>query len=65
LLLRSALQFLGVLIRYTNRLWHSPTYNWWRLPLKGLGWLGIRMRPSGKSQPLAGSNHLKMSDLRQ
>ena len=41
LLLWSALQFLGVLIRTTNRLWHSPTYNWWRLPLKGLGLLGI------------------------
>lgn len=27
LLLWSALQFLGVLIRATNRLWHSPTYN--------------------------------------
>jgi len=41
LLLWSALQFLGVLIRATNRLWHSPTYNWWRLPLKSLGLLGI------------------------
>jgi YihY family inner membrane protein len=41
LLLWSALQFLGVLIRTTNRLWHSPTYNWWRLPLKSLVLLGI------------------------
>jgi len=41
LLLWSALQFLGVLIRTTNRLWHSPTYNWWRLPLKSLALLGI------------------------
>ena len=37
----SALQFLSVLIRATNRLWHSPTYNWWRLPLKSLALLGI------------------------
>ena len=41
LLLWSALQFLSVLIQTTNRLWHSPSYNWWRLPLKGLGLLGI------------------------
>ena len=41
LLLWSALQFLGMLIRTTNRLWHSPTYNWWRLPFKGLGLFGI------------------------
>ena len=40
-LLWSALQFLSVLIRTTNRLWHSPTYNWWRLPLKSLALLGI------------------------
>ncbi|MDA3877162.1 MAG: YihY/virulence factor BrkB family protein [Halothiobacillus sp.] len=37
----SSLQFLSVLIRTTNRLWHSPTYNWWRLPLKSLALLGI------------------------
>lgn len=30
-----------MLIRTTNRLWHSPTYNWWRLPLKSLALLGI------------------------
>ncbi len=41
LLLWSSLQFLSVLIRITNRLWHSPTYNWWRLPLKSLALLGI------------------------
>ncbi len=41
LLLWSSLQFLSVLIRTTNRLWHSPTYNWWRLPLKSLALLGI------------------------
>ena len=41
LLLWSSLQFLSVLIRTTNRLWHSPTYNWWRLPLKSLTLLGI------------------------
>ena len=41
LLLWSALRFLGMLIRTTNRLWHSPTYNWWRLPLKSLALLGI------------------------
>jgi YihY family inner membrane protein len=40
-LLWSALQLLGMLIRTTNRLWHSPTYNWWRLPLKSLALLGI------------------------
>lgn len=37
----SSLQFLSVLIRTTNRLWHSSTYNWWRLPLKSLSLLGI------------------------
>lgn len=41
LLLWSALRLLGILIRSTNRLWHSSTYNWWQLPLKGLGLLGI------------------------
>ena len=41
LLFWSSLQFLSVLIRTTNRLWHSPTYNWWRLPLKSLALLGI------------------------
>jgi len=43
LLFWSSLQFLSVLIRTTNRLWHSPTYNWWRLPLKSLALLGITL----------------------
>ncbi len=41
LLFWSSLQFLSVLIRTTNRLWHSPTYTWWKLPLKSLALLGI------------------------
>lgn len=41
LLLWGALKFLRTLIRTTNRVWRSPTYNWWRLPLKSLGLLGI------------------------
>jgi Ca2+-transporting ATPase len=41
LLLWGALKFLRTLIRTANRIWHSPTYNWWRLPLKSLGLLGI------------------------
>jgi YihY family inner membrane protein len=41
LLIWSSLQFLSVLIRTTNRLWHSTSYNWWRLPLKSLALLGI------------------------
>jgi YihY family inner membrane protein len=41
LLLWGALKFLRTLIRTTNRIWHSPTYNWWRLPLRSLGLLGI------------------------
>jgi len=41
LLVWSALQSLRALIRTTNRIWRSPTYNWWRLPLKSLGLLGI------------------------
>jgi Ca2+-transporting ATPase len=41
LLLWSALNFLGILIRTTNRVWMSSPYNWWRLPLKSLGLLGI------------------------
>src|SRR5690554_134513 len=42
-LLWSALQLLGMLIRTTNRLWYSPTYNWWKLPLKSLALLGITL----------------------
>lgn len=41
LLLWGALKFQSTLIRTTNRIWHSQTYNWWRLPLKSLGLLGI------------------------
>jgi len=41
LLLWGALKFLRALIRTTNRVWHAQTYNWWRLPLKSLGLLGI------------------------
>jgi YihY family inner membrane protein len=40
-LLWGALKFLRTLIRTTNRIWHSETYNWWRLPMKSLGLLGI------------------------
>ena len=43
LLLWGSLKFLRTLIRSTNRIWHSPIYNWWRLPLKSLGLLGITM----------------------
>ena len=41
LLVWGALKFLRTLIRTTNRVWHSHAYNWWRLPLKSLGLLGI------------------------
>ncbi len=40
-LLWSAMQLLGMLIRTTNRLWHSKAYNWWKLPLKSLALVGI------------------------
>lgn len=41
LLIWGSLKFLRTLIRTTNRIWGSPTYNWWQLPLKSLGLLGI------------------------
>ncbi len=41
LLLWGAMKYLRTLIRTTNRIWHAQTYNWWRLPLKSLGLLGI------------------------
>lgn len=41
LLIWGALKFLRTLVRTTNRIWKLPPYNWWRLPLKGLGLLGI------------------------
>ncbi len=43
LLLWGSLKFLRTLIRSTNRIWHSPIYNWWRLPFKSLGLLGITL----------------------
>ena len=41
LLVWSAMKFLRTLVRSANRIWLSPPYNWWRLPLKSLGLLGI------------------------
>jgi len=41
LLLWGSLKFLRTLIRTTNRVWKSRSYNWFRLPLKSLGLLGI------------------------
>jgi YihY family inner membrane protein len=41
LLIWGSLKFLRTLIRTTNRVWQSRSYNWWRLPLKSLGLLGI------------------------
>lgn len=41
LLLWGAMKYLRTLIRTTNRVWQAQTYNWWRLPLKSLGLLGI------------------------
>ena len=43
LLLLGSMKFLRTLIRTTNRIWHAPTYNWWRLPLKSLGLLGVTL----------------------
>jgi YihY family inner membrane protein len=43
LLLWGALKFLRILIRTTNRVWQSRPYEWWRLPLKSLGLLGITL----------------------
>jgi Ca2+-transporting ATPase len=43
LLLWGGLKFLRTLIRTTNRIWHSPAYKWWRLPLKSLGLLGVTL----------------------
>jgi membrane protein len=43
LLLWGSLKFLRTLMRTTNRIWHSPSYSWWRLPLKSLGLLGITL----------------------
>lgn len=41
LLVFGSLKFLRTLIKATNRIWRSPTYNWWRLPLRSLGLLGV------------------------
>ncbi len=41
LLVWGALRFLRGLIRSTNRIWHSPDYQWWKVPLKSLTLLGI------------------------
>lgn len=41
LLIWGSLKFLRTLIRTTNRIWQSRSYNWLRLPLKSLGLLGI------------------------
>ncbi len=41
LLIWGALKFLRTLIRTTNRIWQSRSYDWLRLPLKSLGLLGI------------------------
>jgi uncharacterized BrkB/YihY/UPF0761 family membrane protein len=40
ILVWGALKFLRALIRTTNRVWRSPTYSWWRLPLKSLALMG-------------------------
>jgi YihY family inner membrane protein len=37
----AALQCFTTLICATNRAWSAEGYNWWRLPLKSLGLLGI------------------------
>ena len=41
MLLWGAMKYLRTLVRTTNRVWQAETYNWWRLPLKSLGLLGI------------------------
>lgn len=40
-LIWGAMKYLRTLVRTTNRVWKSDTYNWWRLPLKSLSLLGI------------------------
>ena len=40
-MLWAALKYLRTLIRTTNRIWHSPPYNLWRLPLKSFSLFGI------------------------
>ena len=41
MLLWGSIKFLRTLVRTSNRMWQSPAYNWWRLPLKSLGLLVI------------------------
>ncbi len=41
ILVWGALQCFTTLICATNRAWDTPSYNWWRLPLKSLVLLGI------------------------
>lgn len=41
ILVWGALKFLRSLTRTSNRVWRSHLHNWWRLPLKSLGLLGI------------------------
>lgn len=41
LLIWGAMKYLSTLVRTTNRIWRAPNYNWWRLPIKSLGLLGI------------------------
>ncbi len=41
LLFWSAMKFLKILIRATNRAWQLDTYQWWRLPLKSAALMGI------------------------
>lgn len=41
LLIWGSLKFLRTLIRTSNRIWRSPLYSWFRLPLKSLGLLGV------------------------
>ena len=41
LLVWGALKALRSLTRTTNRVWRSPLYTWWQLPLRSLGLLGV------------------------
>lgn len=43
LLIWGSLKFLRTLIRTSNRVWGSPQYTWWQLPLKSLGLFGITL----------------------
>jgi Ca2+-transporting ATPase len=41
MLIWAAMQSINTLIYATNKAWGAETLNWWRLPLKSLGFLGI------------------------